>query len=48
MRRAIVLTIWIILILLLVYAYFFHPEFFNHIFEYPGAGSPYVNTPSGD
>jgi hypothetical protein len=47
MRRFIIIAAWIILLAFLVYVFFFKPEIFNHIFEYPGPGSPYVNTPQG-
>lgn len=45
--RSTVFFIWIAILSTLLYLYFFHPAIFNQIFYYPGAGSPYVNTPSG-
>lgn len=46
-RRVIVILIWTVIIFLILYAYFFRPDFFRHLFEYPGPGSPYVNPPAG-
>lgn len=48
MKTWTILIAWILILLSIVYVYYFHPEFFNHIFEYQGPGSPYVNTPSND
>lgn len=46
-QRWIIFLIWISIILAILYLYFFQPGLFNRMFHYPGAGSPYVNTPSG-
>lgn len=45
MKRQNILIIWGMILILLAYFYFFQPEFFSHLFEYPGPGSPYVSTP---
>lgn len=41
------LVFWVMFILFFVLIYVFQPEIFQHIFNYPGPGGPYVNTPSG-
>ncbi len=45
--RLFALFFWIAVIAILVYLYFYQPEILQHIFSYPGAGSPYVNPPGG-
>ncbi len=47
MTKSWIILVWVGLLLLLVYFYFYQPAFFQHVFQYPGAGSPYVNTPEG-
>lgn len=47
MKRPFLITIWALIILFLLYAYFIHPELFRHIFQYSGPGSPYINPPEG-
>lgn len=38
---------WIVILSILLYLYFFQFAIFQQMFTYPGAGSPYINTPSG-
>lgn len=45
MKRLIVLVVWILILSVILYIYFLHPEIFQHLFEYEGPGSPYINTP---
>lgn len=49
MPRWALISIWIVIILVLLYLFYFHREaFYKHIFYYPGPGTPYENTPSGN
>ena len=46
MKRLMILGVWILILCVLLYIYYLHPEIFQHLFEYEGPGSPYINTPS--
>lgn len=46
--RNYLILFWFFILLILIYLYFFQPEIFYRMFQYPGSGSPYVNTPSGE
>jgi len=37
---------WSLFILAALYIYFFYPEIFYRAVDYPGPGSPFVNTPA--
>lgn len=47
-RQWVILLVWVVILLLLNYIYFLHPEIFQRMFHYPGADSPFINTPTGE
>jgi hypothetical protein len=39
---------WLLFLAFILYVYFFEEQLFNKMFQnYPGVGSPFVNTPRG-
>ena len=40
------LAFWTLFVVAMLYLYFFEPQIFHQMFQYKGAGGPFVNTPN--